>query len=315
VSRPLVSVIVPCFNAERWISETLDSVFTQTWQPIEVIVVDDGSRDRSVSLVRSKTFAKLKLVTQENRGQTSALNRGLLEAQGDFIQYLDADDVLHPSKIELQMRRIVDDPTAVATAEWGRFSDKPAAAQFTPDATWTDLDSVSFLVESWRDGAGMMMPGLWLCSRQIVERAGPWREDLTLNNDAEYFCRIVLSARRVLFCPGARVYYRSGLPGSLSSHKTAASFQSNFKVLEACQRHLLAVEDSDRTRRSLSMRWQLLAHVSYPYAPAFANRCLALGLKLHAERLPPNGGPTFNLVSKVAGWKVARRLQKWSGGQ
>ena len=117
-----VSVIIPCYNAARYVGETLESVRRQTWPDLEVIVVDDGSTDDSVRII--ETFAELDviLIRQSNRGQTAALNVGLARATGDFVQYLDADDLIDPDKIAIQMARLADSPGCVAS---GRRSGAP----------------------------------------------------------------------------------------------------------------------------------------------------------------------------------------------
>ena len=99
MSTPLVSVLIPCYNAEKYIGETLESVFRQTWQNIEVIVVDDGSKDNSADVVRRFRRPNLKLIEQTNHGQTASLNECLAHANGDLVQYLDADDLIAPDKI------------------------------------------------------------------------------------------------------------------------------------------------------------------------------------------------------------------------
>jgi glycosyltransferase involved in cell wall biosynthesis len=99
---PLVSVIVCVFNGERFLAEALESVLTQDYEPIELIVVDDGSTDRSGKIARS--FQGVKFVPQENSGIPSARNRGLEVAAGDFVTFLDADDVMHAEKIGAQVR-------------------------------------------------------------------------------------------------------------------------------------------------------------------------------------------------------------------
>src|SRR5262245_61591228 len=104
---PLVSILIPCFNAERYIGETLESVFRQSWSSIEVIVVDDGSGDESAREIERFKTAGVRLVRQENTGAAAARNRAYSESSGDFIQFLDADDLIDPKKIERQMARIV----------------------------------------------------------------------------------------------------------------------------------------------------------------------------------------------------------------
>jgi glycosyltransferase involved in cell wall biosynthesis len=311
LSDPLVSVLIPCYNAERWIGATIESVLQQTWTNIQLVVVNDGSTDRSEAVLREFADPRLTVVSQSNRGQTAALNRCLGEAKGAFIQYLDADDILDRQKIERQMRRLIQAGDCIATSEWARFYDGIENARFEPDENWRDMDPVDWLVSAWRDGGGMLFPAQWLIPRAIVERAGPWREDLTLNNDAEYFARAVLASKRVLFCEGARAYYRSGIALSLSRLRSKSGWISQQKVLEACQTYLLAREDSDRTRRAASLLWQRFAHASYPFDRAIANDAERRAFALHSVRLQPGGGPAFRFLIRFVGWKAGRVLQQW----
>src|SRR5262245_4996573 len=196
--RPTVSVLIPCYNADKYIGETLESVFRQTWSNIQVIVVDDGSTDRSAHVIRSFARPNLTLIEQQNRGQTASLNVCLLHASGDFVQYLDADDLLGPEKIEFQITRLIDRPNSVASAEWGRFFNVANETKFNPERVWRDLDPIDWLVLSRAEGLGMMFPALWLIPKSIIQTVGPWSEGLTLNNDAEYFTRILLACQQVL---------------------------------------------------------------------------------------------------------------------
>src|SRR5262249_18716409 len=194
MSNPTVSVLIPCFNAEKYIGETLESVFRQTWPAIEVVVVDDGSSDRSAAVVRSFVRPGLHLIVQENRGQTAALNVCLAHASGDFVQYLDADDVIDPEKIERQAIRLMDHPRCIASSEWGRFCGSSQETKFDPEPVWGDFGPLDWLALSRAEGLGMMFPGLWLIPMHIVRKIGEWREELTLNNDAEYFTRALLAS-------------------------------------------------------------------------------------------------------------------------
>jgi glycosyltransferase involved in cell wall biosynthesis len=103
MSDPLVSILVPAYNAARWIEETLRSAIDQTWSRKEIIIVDDGSSDDTASVVRPHQCSFVRLVAQENQGAARARNRALSLAQGDYIQWLDADDLLAPDKVARQM--------------------------------------------------------------------------------------------------------------------------------------------------------------------------------------------------------------------
>ena len=100
----LISVLIPAYNSERWLAGTLRSALAQTWPRLEVIVVDDGSRDATLAVARTFEGKQVKVVTQPNQGACAARNHAFSLAQGTYIQWLDADDLLHPDKISAQMR-------------------------------------------------------------------------------------------------------------------------------------------------------------------------------------------------------------------
>lgn len=311
--RPIVSVLIPCYNAGTYIGETLESVLRQTWPNIEIVVVNDGSTDNSANVVRSFGRSRIRLIEQANRGQTAALNRCLEFATGEFVQYLDADDLIEPDKIERQVGRLIEQPRCVASAEWGRFYESPKDTQFNSEPVWRDLAPLDWLALSRADGLGMMLPALWLVPMQVARAVGPWAEDLTLNNDAEYFTRVLLACERVLFCPGACCHYRSGVSGSLSGRKSPAAWRSQYRVLEHCEAYVRAREDSERVRRGFALSWQHLAHGCYPYDSELSARALAHARVLHPVTISPGGGRTFKLASHIVGWRVARKLQVLSG--
>jgi hypothetical protein len=159
----------------------------------------------------------------------------------------------------------------------------------------------------------MMFPALWLAPIRIVKAAGPWNEDLTLNNDAEYFTRVLLASRRVLFAQGARCRYRSGVPGSLSAQKSPRHWASRKRVVELCESYVRAREDSPRVRRGFALSWSHLAHAAYPYDPVLAEGCVRRARELDPVKVWPDGGPAFKLLSRLIGWRAARRLQVVSG--
>ena len=103
---PLVSILIPAHNADAWLPATIQSAVGQSWPNTEVIVVDDGSTDRTLACARTFESARVKVVTQPNQGAPAARNTAFALAQGDYIQWLDADDLLHPEKISAQMTRM-----------------------------------------------------------------------------------------------------------------------------------------------------------------------------------------------------------------
>ncbi len=287
---------------------TMESVLAQTWQNLEVIVVNDGSKDNSLNVIKNFESHNIKIINQPNRGASAARNRAFQEAQGDLIQFLDADDLLASDKIEQQVR-ILDEHgmKVVATCKWGRFFTTAAEAQFAPQPLWNDLSPVEW-VTCLMEGGGMMIPAAWLVPRAIAERAGKWDETLTLNDDGEYFCRVVLASHGVKFCDEARCFYRSGLLNSLSRSTSPAAYASAFRCFELCAENLLAKENSPHTRRACAAAFQRVLYSVYPDLPELAREAEAKVVAFGGTDVRPEGGYVFKLLSGIIGWKAARRI-------
>jgi len=305
----LVSILIPVYNAEAFVAEAIQSALDQTWPAKEIIAVDDVSTDRSAEILKS-FGSRIRIIEQENRGASAARNRALQEAQGELIQFLDADDLLAPDKIEIQMRRLSEEPAGrVASCAWGRFSDRPEETVFTPEPAWRNSDAVDWLIASWL-GGGMMPCHAWLTLRSLVEQVGPWDESLSTNDDGEFFTRVLLNSGGVSFCGEARVYYRSGLTGTLSQARNANSSESVYRSLELCAAHLLAKEDSARTRQACATQFQRFIYDVYPHSRDLVRRAEEKVIELGGSDLKPIGGHLFQVTSKTLGWKPAKRIQQ-----
>src|SRR5262249_27035955 len=148
-----------------------------------------------------------------HKGQTSALNLGVKEANGEYIQYLDADDLISSNKLERQIERLAGEPKGtLATCKWARFYGcDPSTATFEDQVDFRDYTHpIEWLVQSWAGPGGTMPPVAWLMPRSVVEQIGPWNEKLSLCNDTEYFTRAVLACQKIAFCQDSIAYYRSG---------------------------------------------------------------------------------------------------------
>lgn len=315
IAHALVSVVIPCFNARRWIEATIASVEAQTWRPLEIVVVDDGSTDGSGEWLQAQAEAgRLRVLRQPNRGQTAALNAGTRVARGQLLQYLDADDLLAPDKIARQVARLEGRDDLVAASAWARFfGEVPDGARYAPEPCGRDLAPLDWLVAAWHDGGGMLFPARWLVPRALVDAAGPWSEDLSLNNDAEFFVRVLLASRGVRFSGDALAWYRSTVPGSMSARTDAAAIAAHDAALSRIAGHLEPHLDHPGLRRGLSLVWQRYARFAHPYAPALAEAALRRAACLDPARLPIEGGWRTRVVSALFGWRVARRLQVWRG--
>lgn len=308
---PLVSILIACYNAADHLDETLESVLAQTYPHIEVLVCDDGSRDDTLAIARRfEPRGVLVSANERNLGQAGTFNRMLARSTGDYITFFDADDLMHPDKTRLQVEALSrTEGSAMATCEWARFYDDPREARFDPEPLWQDLAPVDWLVRSWQHNE-MMHPGSSMIPRHVVEKAGPWNEQLTLINDHEYYCRVMLACRVVKFVPGARTYYRSGIASSVSQRTSATAWRSAFHSLMLSSDALLAVEDSERTRRACATKLQRFIYESYPQVPELREQAARRVAELGGTDLQPEGGPLFRAARRVIGWKGARRLQE-----
>lgn len=306
----LVSILIPCYNAESWIGDTLESALSQTWENKEIVVVDDGSKDGSAGVVERFQQRGVRLIRSANGGAAAARNRAFRESAGEYIQFLDADDLLAPDKIELQMCRLQREPEGrVASCSWGRFYDVPEKAAFRPSAAWADLAPVEFLRLLYRDHL-MMHPGAWLVPRAVADSAGLWDERLSLDDDGEYFCRIVLSSTGVCFVGDAKSYYRSGTESSLSQSKSEKAWKSQFLSTALCSEHLLGRDEGAESRQALANRFQRFVHEAYPDVPQLRREAESRVKELGGSPIRFDAGPALEPVRRLLGWKAAARLRR-----
>lgn len=309
----LVSIIIPAFNAGRWLAESVESALAQTWPTKEVIIVDDGSTDQSLAVAQGFENRGVHVVAQPNRGAAAARNHGFSLSRGAFVLFLDADDLLSPDAIAAQHAALARRPNGIALGTWSRFRQSPAEAVFSPRPGWHDSESVDWIKETWRDTEPMYQCGLFLIPRALVTSAGGWDERLSLIDDFEFFTRVVLAADGIVFAPEARLYYRSSLPGSLSKRTTRRAWESAVLSTNLAVDHLLAREDSDETRR---LSANMLQGLIYSLYPAHADLRAELSQRisqLGGADLPPPGGPKFQQLARLTGWRFAAHVRHLLG--
>lgn len=310
MESPLVSILIPAYNAERYVAQTLESAHSQTWPRLEIIVVDDGSRDQTLGLARRFESVSVKVVTQENRGASSSRNRALSLAQGEYIQWLDADDLLAPDKIERQMEVALQeaDPSVLFSSEFGQFFHRPEKAKFVPNPLWKNLEPAEWMATKFANNT-WMNPAVWLVSRRLSEEAGPWNEELTLDDDGEYFCRLVSQSRLVRFVPGARSYYRQWNTGSLSRASSEKACRSLLQSLKLSIGYLRSLEDSARTREAALSYLQVWYFYFFPDKKDLLAEIDSLAHELGGRLSPPALSWKYSWIKGLFGWEEARRAK------
>jgi len=310
IKTQLVSIIISAFNAEKYIASTLDSVFQQTYPNVEIIVVNDGSTDNTLAIAENYKSRGVKVISQENKGQDAALNLGYKHSNGDYIKFMDSDDIINPEMIELQVNAISGSSYHIAYCEWARFyHNNPSNANFEYLDYWKNSDSLEFIIA--RPEGVMLQCGTMLIPRNLIDKVGGWDERLILYNDTEFFNRIILASKGVKFVKGARLYYRSGMSSSISAQKGRKYFESTLLAIDLITDQLLKKEDSIRIRTFISNLYQERYFQLYPLYPDlcidYENRLL----EYPHSTLKPQGGKIFKLLQFLLGWKITKVVQRY----
>ena len=308
-----VSIIIPLYNAEVYIAEAISSVLNQSYPNIEIIVVDDGSTDNSASIVKNIQSEKIRLYRIDNSGQCAASNYGISKAKGDYIKFLDADDILHPEHIEQQVKALNGSMDKLASCKWAYFYNNTDHVQFDKEYTHRDYASgLDWFVDSMEKDQGMMGAWLWLIPRPLLDKAGHWDERLSLNNDFDFSARLLAASKGVCFAGGAKIYYRKGLPGALSGTKSGKAFASAILTTELTMNTMLRLENSGRMRRIFADRFQSWIYEFYPQNNGLIEIAENHIRDLGGSYIKPKGGILFRTISSILGWETTRRIQHFA---
>jgi glycosyltransferase involved in cell wall biosynthesis len=309
--KPLVSILIPAYNAERWLGDTIQSALAQTWSRKEIIVIDDGSRDETLAIARKFSSNTVSVVAQENQGASAARNKAYNLCQGEYIQWLDADDLLAPDKIERQMAVAMKSvlKRTLFSGTWGYFMYRRSKARFFPTPLWCDLDPTEWLIRRW-EGNCHMQTATWLVSRELTDAAGSWDTRLLGDDDGEYFSRVINVSSGIRFVPESRVYYRI-MPGSRLSYigRSKAKMEAQFLGMKLQIGYLRAREDSARVRAACVTYLRNWLHHFYLARPDILQEAQQLACTLGDQLHPPRMSWKYAWIEKLFGWALARHTQ------
>jgi glycosyltransferase involved in cell wall biosynthesis len=309
--KPLVSILIPAYNAEPFIADTIQSALAQTWPEKEIIIVDDGSKDGTLAAAKRFSAENIKIVTQENQGASAARNRAFSLSRGDYIQWLDADDLLARDKISKQMETAerVSNKRILFSSEWGRFMFRPRRAKFISTPLWNDLSSLEWLLRKMGQNLHMQ-PATWLVSRELTEAAGPWDTRLSLDDDGEYFCRVILASEKIEFISGAKLYYRMSGFSSLSNvDKSKKKLDSLWLSMQAHVRCIRSLEDSERTRAACLTYLRNWLGYFHPERMDIVEQAQQLAATLGGRLALPPLRWKYAWLEKIFGRKLASQAQ------
>ena len=309
--KPLVSILIPAYDAAKTIAYTIQSAIDQTWQRKEIIVVDDGSRDRTAEVALQFASKLVSVVSTQNRGAAAARNHALQLSQGDYIQWLDADDLLAPDKIERQLLALgeIDGRRILLSSPWASFYYRIRQARFVYNSLCQDLSPVEWLLRKMGENLHMQT-ATWLTSRELSDAAGPWDARLLSDDDGEYFCRVLLASEGTRYVSETGVFYRNTAAPRLSyignsdKKKDAVVLSMKLHI-----QYLKSLEDSERVRKACLAYMQNWYHNFYPERQDLVRELQAVAAQLHGRLEEPRLRWKYAWMKPIFGWKTAKWAQ------
>lgn len=293
---PRVSVIIPCYNAARYICATIESVLAQHEPALEIIVVDDGSSDDSVALVRA-AYPQVRLIAQANAGVAAARNHGLREARGEWVAFVDADDIWLPGKLAAQFAQLAAAPGCrmnyTAWKVWPSDAPRPAAAELAELARGAG-DALA-----WSGPSGWIYPELLLdcwvwtstvmAQRALFDEIGNFDTTLRIGEDYDLWLR-ASRVTPILRVPHPYALYRIH-PASITKSRPTDNYRATVIGRALKQWGMLSPDgrraDSGAVHRMLAKSWSDFAGAQYQAGDFERTRLGARqALRLSATHLP-----------------------------
>ncbi|MGB3294822.1 MAG: glycosyltransferase [Phormidesmis sp.] len=262
-----VSVIIPCFNAEKWLTESIDSCFNQTYRDIEIVVVDDGSTDGSLDIIKGYGD-RLIWHSHPNQGSNPTRNQGLSMASGDYVLFLDADDYILPERIEKQVgcfERTGADVVFSSVRSQKHYPDgRIVLGDPSDERYYRPGDDVLESLITSRRLAHNLSP---MFTRDILEKVGGWDETVKCSQDRDLLLSVALAKAKFEFLPGCYSVYRQYPgPSRVSASKGRVRAEDSLKRTLKAERLLRAQGRYETYRKALA---QAFFRSAFLYAPHY----------------------------------------------
>lgn len=211
---PLISVIIPAYNAEKTIKETIKSVLTQTFSEFELIAINDGSKDATLEIISQIPDPRLKVISYNNAGASVSRNRGFRQSVGEFIAFLDADDLWTPDKLEAQLAALKDRPECDVAYSWTDCIDESNQFLRRGGHTTVNGDAYTHLLLSdiLENGSSPLI------RRQAFLHIGGFDESLPAGQDWDLYIRLAANYKFVTV-PKVQILYRVSSDSLSANHE------------------------------------------------------------------------------------------------
>lgn len=313
----VVSIIIPAFNAEKHIIECVDSAFNQTYNNIEIIVVNDGSTDNTQLLLDKIDDSRLRVIYQLNSGASCAKNTGLSHAHGRYIQYLDSDDILSYDKIENQINALKGKSNLIAVCKTLVFNKEitQIESEIDTEIIKNQISSLQFYKNliGQKGRFAMVQPNAYLIPVEVIKKAGPWSIDFypCPDEDGEYFSRILLCADAVVFTDGINYYRKDQNEHTLSRTFSLTRVKNQLKSTERKCLNLIAVENNHGTKELLLFN---ISQVIYQFGseyPELINLAKKIIARWGFKKFKVLNNAKFNLFSNIFGIGFTLKFLKY----
>ena len=311
----LVSVIIPCFNAKKWIRQAIDSCLNQTYPKIEVIVIDDGSTDSSLEIVKSYGD-KVIWETGPNRGQAYARNRGFALSSGAYIQYLDADDYLLPEKIEKQVSFLQETGVDVVYSDFRYREHLPDGTSCLSDIkVCGPQEDVLSLLLSCKFFLQTSNP---LFTRNVVANSEGWDKNCNTADDVDFFRLAAMNGMAFKYYPGCYMVHRKYKSNNRVTSNQAVCWNSRLLAAEKAEGKLVQLDKlSTRYRAALAHEYFQIAifgcfYFDYSRYLEIFKKIIFLEPSFHPDTsILRTGGSSFNLLNNIFGFLIAGIIYKF----
>jgi glycosyltransferase involved in cell wall biosynthesis len=309
IKTPLVSVCIPMYNVSEYIEETLQRILKQSYENIEIVVVDDHSTDTSYAMAKSFESDIVKVYKNNKKGGNAARNYAFEKAKGEYIKFMDADDYCSDTMVEKQLERILQDGTENTLIHSplkmlepnGNFLEPPRSIDkdYTP--------GIELLIAIWKRG-GFNIPHSHLMHRNLVIKAGSWDEKILKNQDGEFFARVAATADQSLSVNNVFAIWRQTKKG-VSTQTSLAAHSSVIDTFEVITYSLIQYENSMEMSLICGNYIGGFVYGNYPEIKSLMPKINKLLKKVDSSLLLPNR-KIVTLFRFCFGWKVALVLIK-----
>ncbi|NJN91755.1 MAG: glycosyltransferase [Leptolyngbyaceae cyanobacterium SL_5_14] len=303
-----VSILIPCYNADRWISQAIESALNQTYPHKEIIVVDDGSTDQSLEIIKSFSD-RIRWETGKNQGGNAARNRLLELSTGEWLQYLDADDYLLPDKISQQIEYLAQVPSTDVIYS-------PSIYEYWHEGySHREILSIPEPHDPWILLARWFLPqtGSPLWRKQAILDVGGWKPDQPCCQEHELYLRLLIAEKRFEYCSYAGSVYRQWSESTLCKRDKSETQEQRLLIKDHLEEYLKTqgLLTSERQHSINQARFEC-ARMIWLTSPSWA-KTLAEKIRLSEKNFIPSGAAApkfYQLAYRLFGFSIAEQVAR-----